>query len=71
MKLTPGVNFINVLLKAFRRTDPKSIRIQSMSVIYMLLGSAHAKAAHGEIDTWGSISSTLYTKLLKMKIPKA
>jgi len=32
MKLSPGVNFINVLRTAFMRTDPKSAKKHSQAV---------------------------------------
>jgi len=45
MKLTPGVNFINVLLAAFTRADPESVKFQlSHQYHFMLLGSARVKA---------------------------
>jgi len=46
MKLTPGVNFINVLRAAFTRADPKSVKFQlSCQYHFTLLGSTHTKAA--------------------------
>ncbi len=46
MKLTPGLNFINILRTAFTLVGPTSVRIQSSSqYLFMLLGLG-AKAAH-------------------------
>jgi len=46
MKLTPGVNFVNVLRAAFRRADSKSAKkTVKLSVFFALLGSAFEKAA--------------------------
>jgi len=46
MKLTPGVNFINVLRAAFAHADTRSIKnAVKSSVSFNLLGSAHIKAA--------------------------
>jgi len=55
MKLTPGLNFINVLRTALARAEPKSVKKESQVVnkAYTLLGSARAKAVRkyvGEID---------------------
>ncbi len=48
VKLTPGVNFINVLRTAFALVAPKSVRIQSCcQYLFTLLGSTSAKAACG------------------------
>jgi hypothetical protein len=45
MKLTPGLNFINVLCTAFVHVDPKSVRIQqNPQYLFTLLGSTCAKA---------------------------
>ena len=48
LKLTPGVNFANVLQAAFLRADPKSttIKLLNLTVFFVLLGSAGVKAAH-------------------------
>jgi len=46
MKLSPGVNCINVLQAAFTHADPESAKkIDNLTVFFALLGSAHAKAA--------------------------
>jgi len=46
MKLTQGLNFINVLRTAFTCVDPESVRIQSNpQYLFTLLGSTCAKAA--------------------------
>jgi len=46
VKLTLGVNSINVLWAAFTRTDPKSAKkTVKLWIFFVLLGSAHAKAA--------------------------
>ena len=45
MKLTPGLNFINVLCTAFTLEEPKSIKkTDNSSVFFMLLGSTSLKA---------------------------
>jgi len=45
MKLTPGVNFINILRKALACKDPKSAKkTDGLTVFFALLGSAHIKA---------------------------
>jgi len=47
MKLTPGVDFINILPAAFKRSDPKRAKRQSShKCLFALLGSLRAKAAH-------------------------
>jgi len=46
MKLTPGINFINVLQAAFTPANPESAKRKvKLSVFFPLLGSASAKAA--------------------------
>jgi len=46
MKLTLGVDFINILRAAFVRTDPESKKIQfSHQYLFTLLGSVRVKAA--------------------------
>jgi len=46
MKLTTGVDFINVLRAAFAHTDPKSPKkTDNLNVFFALLGSARTKAA--------------------------
>ncbi len=56
MKLTPGVNFINILHTAFAPIEPKSVkRYWQLAWILKLLGATGVKAAHkyvGEIDPW-------------------
>jgi hypothetical protein len=47
MKLTPGVNFINVLRTAFVLVDPESIKIQlSHQCLFTLSGPTSVKAVH-------------------------
>ena len=47
VKLTPGVNFTNVLQAAFTSADPKSTKkTVKLSSFIALLGFAHVKAAH-------------------------
>jgi hypothetical protein len=47
MKLTPEINFINVLRTAFMHVDPESVKIQSNpQFLFTLWGSTCAKAAH-------------------------
>jgi len=46
----PGVNFINILLKAFTHADPRSAKMTvNVSVFFALLGSVLAKAACGTL----------------------
>ncbi len=46
MKLSPGVNFINVLLTAFAFEDPKSTKnTDNLNGFFALSGSAGVKAA--------------------------
>jgi hypothetical protein len=46
VKLTTGVNFTNILHKAFTRSDPKSAKeTDSLTLFFAQLGSARAKAA--------------------------
>jgi len=46
MKLTPGLNFFNVLRTAFMLVDPKSVKkIDNLTVFFTLLGSTSVKAA--------------------------
>ncbi len=45
--MATGVNFNNVLLKAFLHADPKSTKnTDSLAVFFMLLGSLQVKSAH-------------------------
>jgi hypothetical protein len=45
VKLSPGINFINVLRTAFMHADPKSLKKKvKLSIFLVLLGSAHTKA---------------------------
>jgi len=45
VKLSPGVNFINVLQAAFACADPKSVKkTVKLSIFFALLGSAREKA---------------------------
>jgi len=47
MKLSPGVNFINILLAAFMHQDPKSAKkADNLPVFFALLGSVRVKSAH-------------------------
>jgi len=47
MKLSPGVNFINVLQAVFTGTDPKSAKKTDKStVFFVLLGSVRVKASN-------------------------
>ncbi len=44
---TPSVNFINALLEVYTHADPETAKkTVKLSVFIVLLGSAHAKAAH-------------------------
>ncbi len=45
MKLTPGLNFINVLRTAFTLIDPKRVKkTDDLTVFFTLLGSTSVKA---------------------------
>jgi len=59
VKLTPAINFINILRTAFTCAEPKSVQKGSQVVSHFtLLGSTHAKAARkyvGEIDHWSCV----------------
>ncbi len=45
LKLRPGVIFTNILCKAFMYGDSKSAKkTDSLTVVFVLLGSAHVKA---------------------------
>jgi len=47
MKLSRGVNFINIVHEDFTREDPNSIKIQSSCKhLFALLGSTQLKTAH-------------------------
>jgi len=47
VKLTPGLNFINILPKAFTREDPKCIKMTvRLSICFIFLGSMSVKASH-------------------------
>jgi hypothetical protein len=46
MKLTPEVNFINILLVAFAHIDHESAKKTDNFVFFMLLESSLVKAAH-------------------------
>jgi len=67
LKLTTGVNFINVLHAAFAPVDPKSVkRYWQLDWILMFLGATGIKAAHKyvvEIDyrslaNWENVAAT-------------
>jgi len=52
MKLTPELNFINILLTAFTRIDPKRVKkTVKLSIFFMLLGSTSLKAARKMLVT--------------------
>jgi len=45
MKLTPGVNFTNILCATFIQADPKSAKkTDSLTVFFALLGYSRVKA---------------------------
>jgi len=47
VKLTPGLNFINVLRTAFTRADPRRVKnTVKFSIFFMLSGSMSVKALH-------------------------
>ena len=50
VKLTPGVNFINVQQAPFMLVDPKSAKnIDGLTVFFALSGSSHAKTASRKV----------------------
>jgi hypothetical protein len=55
VKLTPGVNIINILSAAFKLVDPESIKIlttdkvSGLDCLFALLGSACIKAARSTL----------------------
>jgi len=75
VNLTIGVNFINILQKAFRCADPKSAERLASSLYFWHIWDlrSHTKAASKMLVslTIGLISSTFYEKLLRVQIPKA
>jgi len=44
IKLIPGIDFTNILRKAFTHEDHKSAKRVTTDCIFALLGSAHVKA---------------------------
>ncbi len=51
VKLTSGLNFINVLLTAFTHSDPKSIKKTiKLSIIFTLLGCRSVEAARKMLE---------------------
>jgi len=56
-KLTPGVNFIEILWAALTRQDPKSTKkTDDLTVLFVLSGSAHVKAAHKTLMKFTPVS---------------
>jgi len=48
IKLTPGINYINILPAAFMHENPEiANKTVKLSIFFALLGSVRAKAAHG------------------------
>ncbi len=47
-KLTPGLNFINILRTALTHVDPKSVRIQSNPQYLFTLLDLHAQKLYVE-----------------------
>ncbi len=59
-KVTPWVNFINVLCVAFTRADPESIKIHlSCQCLFTLLAFVIVKGAHGTLMKLTPIKSRL------------
>ncbi len=50
MKLSPGVNFNNILRKLFTHVDPKSAKYSQVGSLFASLGSTRAKASHKHVD---------------------
>ena len=65
VKLTPGVNFPNILGSAFMLADLKNTKKTfKLSSFFALLGSLRVKAMHkhvDEIDTWNLLEVTQLT----------
>jgi len=60
MKLSPGVNFINVLQAAFTHANPKSSKkTAKLSVFFALSGSGGAKLAHRTLMKLTPVSVTV------------
>jgi len=52
IKLSPGVDFTNIILAAFTSADPKRAKkAGKSSVSFAPLGSVHVKAAHKMLAT--------------------
>ena len=62
MKLTPGLNFINILRTAFAPVDPKSAKMQLRhQCLFTLLGSTSVKAVRCMLmklspGDWGKVA---------------
>jgi len=76
MKLTPGVNFINVLWVAFALADPKSVKkTDNFTVFFALLGSLCVKAVRrmlmklttGFFSCVGCISTNLESSIQSLR----
>ncbi len=65
MKLTPGLDVINILRTAFTPVDPKSVKnTVKLSIFFMLLGSTRAKAVCKILMKW-----TLWVDFPKLCAP--
>jgi len=54
MKLSPGINLINILRKAFTYADPKSAKkTVGLTIVFALSGSARVKASLQEWPKYG------------------
>ncbi len=65
MKLTPGLNFINVLLTAFTLPDPKSVKkTVKLSIFFTLWGSTSVKAVHRTLMKLTPVLQQFYRKIV-------
>jgi len=72
MKLTPGVNFTNILMAAFMRADPKDAKkTVGLTALFALLGSTHIKAARIMLMDQGLISPTYLHSAFTPVAPKS
>jgi len=68
MKLPTGVDFTNILRKAFTCTYPKSVK--AVSLLIVLLGSVLVKAARKHVDkTDHRLPNNIYN-VVRTKLPQ-
>jgi len=69
MKLTPGLNFINVLLTAIMLAEPKSVK-KTIKSLFTLSGSTSIKAERkyvGEIEPWCPFINILWAAFARVE----